>query len=329
MKLKFYYELFALLILLVGCNDDAILLKYSVSELSNDCIKRSLPIAPNIVGSEIEFAYAMAIPKNIGSLKSVQVVASIPGATGTYFDPNSYNTNSSGQDIPVLVASESTTDGGITSTSFIVDTCAATLRYYYIIPKEARGKEVSFEFSSVGSNGEIAIYKMGPYKISKMDIARNLTLDNERCYISFNEENQAIKIYSKEEVEANSSILSGIDIMYNYSSKKDLTHSFYTATTPSQFMDEVSLPSGFSNNTKMLKVYGLRDRQLSDLQYSHFVDDLDFEKINMNSSINYILNLKEESGVWIETSNKKYRAFVYVNKAPNNQMTISVKRYAL
>ena len=101
--------------------------------MSNDCVKRSLPLAPNIIGNEIEFAYAMAVPKNLGKLASAQVVASIAGATGTYFDPNSYYTNSSGQDVAVRVASDSQTNGTITSVNFTVDTCAATLRYYYTI----------------------------------------------------------------------------------------------------------------------------------------------------------------------------------------------------
>ena len=98
MKLKYYYfVLLSFALTLVACDDDPVLLKDPVSALSNDCIKRSLPVAPNIVGNEIEFAYAMAIPNELGKLSSAQVVSSIAGATGTYFDPNSYYTNSSGQ----------------------------------------------------------------------------------------------------------------------------------------------------------------------------------------------------------------------------------------
>ena len=96
MKLKYHFFIFlSFAFALVACNDDPILLKDPVSSLSNDCVKRSLPLAPNIIGNEIEFAYAMAVPKNLGKLASAQVVASIAGATGTYFDPNSYYTNSS------------------------------------------------------------------------------------------------------------------------------------------------------------------------------------------------------------------------------------------
>lgn len=67
MKLKYYYfVLLSFALTLVACDDDPVLLKDPVSALSNDCIKRSLPVAPNIVGNEIEFAYAMAIPNELG-----------------------------------------------------------------------------------------------------------------------------------------------------------------------------------------------------------------------------------------------------------------------
>ena len=214
MKLKYYYfVLLSFALTLVACDDDPVLLKDPVSALSNDCIKRSLPVAPNIVGNEIEFAYAMAIPNELGKLSSAQVVSSIAGATGTYFDPNSYYTNSSGQDIPVKVCSDSETNGTTTVIDFTVDTCAATLRYYYIIPEEARGKDVQFSFSVKASNGQVAEYKLGPYKISKMDMAKNLSVTNDKCYLSFLNEGEAVHIYSKADLQANPSLAAKIDIM--------------------------------------------------------------------------------------------------------------------
>lgn len=330
MKLKYHFFIFlSFAFALVACNDDPILLKDPVSSLSNDCVKRSLPLAPNIIGNEIEFAYAMAVPKNLGKLASAQVVASIAGATGTYFDPNSYYTNSSGQDVAVRVASDSQTNGTITSVNFTVDTCAATLRYYYIIPEEAREKEVQFTFSVKASNGQTAEYKLGPYKISKMDMIKDLLLTNENCYLSFSNPGEAVHVYSEADIKADPSWASKIDIMYAYSPKEDLSHAFYTPSSPKEYMDGVVLPSSFVNNTRMLKIYGLRDRQLSDLQYSNFIDDLDFKELNLNKAVYYILSLKEEAGAWIETADGKYRAFVYVNKASKGEMTISVKRYMM
>ncbi len=332
MKLRNIYSaiLLAFAFMGVSCDDEPVLMKDPVTALSNDCIKRSLPIAPNLIGEEIEFAYAMAIPKELGQLTSAQVVASIPGASGTYFDPNSYHTNASGQDVPVLVASESQTSGGTTSIQFTADTSAATLRFYYIIPDEARGKEVSFTFSVKSSNGQSAEYSMGPYKISNMDMTRNLSLtSDDECYLSFHDNTEAAVIYSKNDIAADPSLASQIDLVYALHASADLSHALYAADAPEAYRPDVVFPSGFSNQTKIIKEYGLRDRQLSNLQYSHFIDDLDFQGINMDRSTNYVLTLKEEAGAWIETADGSYRAFVYINAAGADGMTVSVKRYKM
>lgn len=328
MKLKYYYTA-ALLLALCACDDDPQLLHDAVTSLSNDCIKRSLPVAPNIVNNDIEFAYAMAIPTELGKLASAQVVASIAGAEGTRLDPNSYYTNNSGQDIPVRVANDSQTSGGTTSVEFSVDTCASTLRYYYKIPEEAKGKEVQFTFSVKSSNGQTAQYKMGPYKISKMDMTLNQTVTPQNCFLSFGNEGEAVHVYSAEEVKNDPSLLPKIDLMYAYSTKADLGHAVYTASSPAEYMDGAALPEGFVNDTRMLKMYGLTDRQLADLQYNKYIDDLDFLTLNMDKTINYILGLKEESGIWLETADGKYRAYVFVNSTENENMVISVKRYPM
>lgn len=332
MKLKLIYitTLISISILLGSCDDEIVLIGEPVTELSSDCIKRSLPFAPNIVGEEIEFAYAMALPAEMGNLTSAQVVASIAGAPGTYFDNNSYYTNSSGQDVPVPVASESQTNGTATNISFTVDTCAATLRFYYIIPEEARDKEVSFTFSAKASNGQTTEYKMGPYKISKMDMKRNVSLTTgDKCYLSFQNNGEAVTVYSASEISSDPSLASKVDVVYAYNSSSDISHAFYTVGAPEIYRPGTIFPSGLVNQTKMIKEYGLRDRQLSNLQYNHFIDDLDFKEIRMDDATNYILLLKEESGAWIETSDTKYRAFIFINKATATEMTISVKRYKL
>jgi hypothetical protein len=332
MNIKYKY-LFSMLICglaLVSCNNDITLIGDSVTELSNECIKRSLPVAPNIVGSNIEFAYAMAIPKELGTLKSAQVTASIAGAEGTYFNPNSYSTNNAGIDVPILVAAESTTSGATTSTTFTIDTCAATLRYFYIIPEEARGKEVSFTFSVKASNGQTAEYKMGPYKISKMDMTLNQVLTSgDKCYISFRTDKEAFHVYSAADIQANSSLASQIDLVYSYNASADLTHGFFAANSPEAYRPNVVLPNGFSNNTKILKIYGLRDRQLANLNYSQHVDDLDLETMDYTNAESFAVKMVAEAGLWIETGDGKYRAYVFINKIAANTVTISAKRYAL
>lgn len=70
----------------------------------------------------------------------------------------------------VEIGSPSVTEGMMTEVTFTKDTCAATLRYYYVIPEEARGKNISFSFYAIDSNGRSVSYDMGTYFISNMDI---------------------------------------------------------------------------------------------------------------------------------------------------------------
>lgn len=324
MKIK--YSLLVCLLALTGflmsCEKDPILMKDPVTELSNDCIKRTLPTQPNIVGEVIEFAYAMAIPSKLGKLTSAQAVATIAGADGTRFDPNSYHTNNSGADVPVLVCNDSQNSGATTSIQFSADTCAATLRYYYVIPEAARGKDVSFKFSVKSSNGQTAEYELGPYSISKMDMSLNQTLTHgDKCYLSFHNPGEAVHVYS--EAEAGSA---EIDLVYGYSTLSDINHAFFTPGAPAELHPGITVPSG-AGNSKLVRVYNLQDRQLSNLNNAKFIDDLDFVKQDFTGFTTYALRMGEQYGVWVETADGKYRAYVYVNSVKTNTMTVSVKRY--
>jgi hypothetical protein len=313
-------SLFIGAILFAACSDD----DSSKTLLGNDCIKRS--ISPNIVGEYIEFAYAMALPPSAGKLESASVTATIAGASETYLDQKSYHTNSSGQDIGVVVAEKSQLQGNSCTTSFIVDTCASTLRYFYQIPEEARGKEVSFTFSVKASNGEQQQYEMGAYKISKMDMIKNLVLTHgDSSCISLT----SLKVYSQVEIAANASLASEIDVVFGFSDKATFGHALYSPTASKEYLDKTIIPSGAVSDSKLVKVWALRDQQLSDLQWAVFIDDLDFEKLSFQNSNNYYLGLKAENGVWVETGDKKYRAYIYINSIADGRMTVSIKRYLL
>ena len=130
--------------------------EYSIPEvptgIQNDCIKRSL--GPNVVGLDIEFVYAMAIKPDEGKITTAEVEASIAGAEGTYLANESFHTDGSGNDVGVEIGDSSTTNSNKTVVNFTRDTSAATLRYYYVIPEEARGKMVSFKFTATASNNQ-------------------------------------------------------------------------------------------------------------------------------------------------------------------------------
>lgn len=308
-----------------ACEEEEYTVPEAKTEFQNDCIKRS--ITPNITGQNIEFVYAMALGEQAGKITSAQVEASIVGATGTYLENNSYYTNTGGADVPVLIGNPSVTNGVKTEVVFTKDTCAAALRYYYKIPEEARGREVSFTFSAKASTGETVSYKMGPYSIRKMDMKLDLVLsDNNKMYFSIAD----MAVYDATEAVSNAA---KIDLVYLYRAITGITfaHALVSPASDVEYLPGVTLPSGVNNSTKFVKVYSLRDQQLARLQYGIFIDDADFEKADFTNAPNYGINMKLDAGAWLETADGKYRAYIFINKVDNTkkEMTVSIKRYAM
>ncbi|MBD0278735.1 MAG: DUF4466 family protein [Flavisolibacter sp.] len=341
----FSYKYTSFILLLVFCIAACKKEEYAIptpkNELQNDVIKRTL--GPNIVGLPIEFAYAMALPRAKGKLVSAQVEASIAGASGTFLEHRSFFTNASGQDVPVVVGTPSVNESNRTKVNFNVDTNAATLRYYYLIPEEARGKAVSFTFSATSSDGSTVSYKMGPYNISKMDIVRNLKVTNsDSSYISIAD----MTVYSKNTVAANAG---KVDLIYLYrTTPAAFTHALVSPAADPQYLPGVTLPAGVNRNTKVLKTFNLVDWNLvrslpffppgapatytSSTASGSYIDDRDFQEINLSNAPNYATGLRAEAGTWVETTDGKYRAFIFINTINNNSggsAVISMLRYAL
>lgn len=311
-----------LLVLMSGCSDKEYAIPETENGLQNDVIKRTL--GPNLVGLDINFAYAMAI-KEGGHISQAEVEASIAGAEGTWMEHRAYHTNGSGEDVGVQVGDTAVTNGRTTRVSFTVDTNAATLRYYYKIPEEARGKEVSFRFSAQSSNGQTVQYEMGPYQISKMDMALDLQVkDGDSCFISIAD----MAVYNAADAAAKGN---QIDLVYLYREIPNITfnHALVAPAANEMYLPDLTLPPGLTNTVKIQKAWDLRDRHLARLQYGVYIDDVDFQTINMSTAPNYAINLKEEAGVWVETADGKYKAYIYMNKVDNTgrSATISMKRF--
>jgi hypothetical protein len=293
--------------------------------LKNDCIKRTL--GPNVVGLQIEFTYAMALPASSGKLTSVSVEASIAGASGTYLENRSFYTNSSGVDVGITIGSASVTATTKTEVTFTRDTCASTLRYFYVIPEEARGKTVSFTFSAMASNGEMVSYTMGPYTIASMDMKLNLVAsDNNLMYISIAD----MAVYN---AATAATMPDKIDLVYLYRVITGVTfaHALVSPASNPEYLPGITLPAGVINRTSFIKVWALRDQQLAKLQYGIFIDDMDFQKIDFTGAPDYGINMKAEAGAWVETADGKYRAYIYVNSVNNTTktMTVSIKRLTM
>jgi hypothetical protein len=315
----------AVFIVASGCEEYEYKVPEAKTHLQNDAIKRSL--GPNVVGQDIEFVYAMALGYGRGKLLSAEVEASIPGATGTYLEHRAFHTGSGGNDIPVQIGEPSTTTGAKTVVNFSTDTVAAALRYFYRIPEAARGKSVEFTFTSKASTGESVSYRLGPFHIANMEMKLDVTLsDGNLAYFSIED----MQAYNAADAAANSS---KIDLVYLYRpiTGINFNHALVAPTTHEDYRPDVTLPSGVNNNTKMRRVWQLQDRHLARLQYGIYIDDPDFVALDMSNPVDYALHLRAESGVWVETADGKYRAYVYVNAVNNSAKTmrVSIKRYQM
>lgn len=321
MQRKYYHILVILLIFsAISCSEDK-----NNMMLQNDCIKRSE--GPNVIGADIEFAYAMALPPSAGKIVSARVEATIPGAPATRLENKSYYTDKSGTDVGITIGEPSTNSSNNTEVVFTKDTCAATLRYYYRVPEDARGKSVSFTFSVVGSNGETVLYQMGPYTVSAMDMKLDMAVsDNNLCYLSLED----MTVYNATDAAANPN---KIDLVYLYRSIAGITfaHAFVSPGADPEYLPGITLPAGITKKSKLKKAWNLQDRQLARIQYGIYIDDLDFIKADMKDMPDFALNMKAEAGLWVETEDGKYRAYIYVNSVNNSgkSAVVSIKRYAM
>ena len=288
--------------------------------LQNALIKKTL--GPNLVGQEIVLAYSMGTTS--GKLATAKVTASIAGDTDTGFEPYSWNTSTSGAEVPITVAENCITEGA-TSSAVFIDTAAATLRYFYHIPEEARGKEISFTFNATSTVGESVSYQSDPFLVSNMDMVRDLPLQNDgAAYISISD----MKAYTWDEVTTDPSLAAAIDLIYLYRVKTGVNFG-HALVSPSAtaYLEGAKVPSGATNSTKIEKQVNIRDQQLSGLQYAVFIDDIDFRNLDIHNAADFILNVKTDEGAFVETNDGRYRAFIYVNAAnADESATISIKR---
>jgi hypothetical protein len=313
---------------LASCKKDE-----KIPSLKNEFIKRTT--SPLIVGQTIEFAYGAGSTN--GKLAGMQVVASIPGATGTGFEIVTHRNVNSAADVTTLVGANAVTNGG-TSTVTIIDTNATTLRYIYVIPEAARGQQVNFSFSVSNKSGDNANTATPSYSISKMDMARNFTLvgtvAGSRYFSIAN-----MRSYTQAEVDAGN--LSGsIDFVYGYIATVSPSgtayaygHALFSPAATTYYPTGFTLPAAWTkNSTAMEKKSGLTvyDGQLKgDVNNTIFVDDVDMVAQKFDGGTNYAITLAADNSVFMKTADGKYTAFVYINTATNASSTavISLKRY--
>ncbi len=327
---RFYtiiFCLFATTVLTQSCKKE----DEESGSLTNQFLKRTT--APLIVGEKIEFAYAMGTTN--GKLNSAQAVVNIPGAVGTIWEIVTHRTVNA-LDITKVVGSNSLTNGG-TSTVTILDTNATTLRYFYVIPEAARGKDINIQFSSTNKAGETATTNTPNYRISNMDMKRLIPVVGTPTGARFFSIAD-MKAYTQDEVDAGN-LSSKIDFVYAYAATITPTTTAYnyghSLVSPSE---ATYFPAGFSitstwtkRSTSMERKLGntFYDGQLKgDVNNSIFVDDIDLIQQEFNGSAKFALTLLADASVFMKTADGKYTAIIYVNSINNaaSSAVLSMKR---
>lgn len=310
--------LFSLMAFISSCEKDD-----NGGMLKNDLIKRT--VGPNIVGQKIEFVYAAGTLE--GSLKEFSVTASIAGDTGTGFEPYAWYTDSKGVDQQIEAATSCTTDDR-QSVALLKDTTSLTLRYYYVIPEAARGKTVSFNFTSKSSTGEIQSYSYQNLDVSNVDMKTNIVMKSgENCYFSITD----MKAYTLDEVNAGS-LSDKIDFIYNYqamdpSGQYKYGHYFVSPATEAKYCgNDVIVPADWTkNSTAMLKGLANRDGQLQGSgTIDVFVDEIDLRSFSTDGCQNFAGSLIKDANVVMTSADKKSVIYVYINKVDDTAGTITI-----
>ncbi len=301
--------------------------KEEESPLSNDLLKKSS--GPIIVGNTIEFAYAIGSTDH-SKLKAVEITASIAGNMGTGISTHSRKTSpSGGQEEAVLIATKTDTDGAI-SRAYLVDTIAATIRYFYVVPEEARGKQLKFSFRSTSETGGASIASQ-TYNVSNVDIFKGLIMTSgNECYFSL----ETMQAYTKEQVTSQG-LESKIDFVYIYKptmgSGWTFGHGLVAPSNEEGYLLPNEIPAGASNKTLLERKYWPDGQLKISGTPTIYVDESDFRKAAFDGTITHAYGLGTDQGVLIKSQDGKYIAYLYINATSSNTKKIefAVKRLTL
>ncbi len=292
------------------------------SSLQDDFLLKTL--GPAIAGETMDFAYAMGTLE--GTLVSATATASFAGAEGTGFDPHSYHTDSRGTDVGVLV-STAETEGNTSTANFIVDTAASTLRYSYLIPEEAKGQSFSITFEAETSTGEVVSTKTPDYKVSNMDMIKEIVMTNDDInYFSL----ETMQAYTEAEV-VSEGMTDKIDLIYIYDPVTPegyiYGHSLVSPGSEEKYLNGRTIPSSFrKNKTKIERQVFLRDMHFTGTVPALFVDDIDLQTLDLSEATDFVLGLTTMSSVFVESEDGRYRAYMYFNEARSRTLTFGAKR---
>ena len=134
-----------------------------------------------------------------------------------------------------------------------------------------------------------------------------------------------------------------IDLVYLYRNYNVDTvafnHAFVAPAADAQkYLPGVTLPAGVNRDTRIRDV-GIKDAHLARLHLKNppeaqpaiYIDDIDLRDMDMSNMPDWALDIATNDGMFIETQDGKYKAYIYVNEMKKGRAggTISMKRYTM
>ena len=319
MKNKLFYIIFSLCIVtgFSSCSDD------EDPVLKNDLLKKTYD--PLIAGTTVEFAYALGASDG-GKLRTAEITASIPGALGTGISKKSRYTDTGGNEIAVVIATDSTTNGAVSRVT-LVDTIAATVRYFYVIPEDAKGKQLSFTFSGTSTTGTVSCAS-DVYTVSNMDMKTGQEMDLQKCYFSV----ENMQAYTKAEVETQG-LASKVDLVFvdkaTMGSGWSFGRAFVAPSNDQNYLESDEIPVGANNKTLIERRYWPDGQLKTGNIRTVFVDDIDLRQAAFDGTITYAYGFGNDQGALIKTADGKYAAYIYINNYSSGTLTFGIKRLTL
>jgi hypothetical protein len=335
--MKYILKLIAPFILFLfifsSCEKNSDLLNYgqnmTPTGLNVELRKTSYP--PFITGDKIEFSFAAGSPTE-GTLSKLEVTASIAGALGTKLDlQGRYFNWVTGMDDVYNVFKDTLNTGNITSGNY-VDTIAATARYTYVIPTEARGKKISltFKVSTVSKSvSQTVDYTVSNIIMNKGVVIQTATVDGTgKAFFSIADG----KAYSRTEVEAGN-LQKSIDFVFVVEPLGPGTSwklNSAILAPANQYMPVGLLGASWTDkNASAIETKNWEDFQLMGSGRLNMVSDLDFQQASIVTNTLMAINLAVDSRALVKSADGKWIALVWVKTVDNSNLVFNIKKYQL
>jgi len=304
---------------------------------------------PVIVGERYDFAFTVA-SKDGSVLRDMAIEATYAGASGTALDSKCYWTvptgaQGEGQERSVEMLSNVTANGSVINANIRGDltvfdggytSYAITVRYSYVVPAEARGKNVRFTVKWTTQKGTSKEYSTETYDVSNMDIKKDIVLtdaDNSTSIRYFSIAN--MEAYTQDEVNALSNSAS-IDFVYRYNPDNITTpggssvrlNNAIIAPSNNIYLNIEYVPASWTKNDTWIEIRKWDDMQLKGAVPNNYITDMDILTADIRGINHAEYNLANDFGTVMQTADGVYRAYVYVKRVnnPTGSMTIGVKR---